>query len=129
MSNAVQTAATRQTYQPRLADFIHQHRLQTFRIESAWWEDDLDYDRKVFIIPCHGFLIFVKEDSYSGGHLEFFAEYAIYSEQDDMDTPLVNSLNYGAEYRLVTIHKGEFPNVGDAIAHAVNYIRNGMKEE
>ena len=119
---------TRRTYQPRLADFIHQHRLQSFRIESAWWEDDLDYDRKVFMIPCEGFLVFVKEDSYEGKPRGFFAEYAIYNENDDDDIPLVNSLNYCAEYRLVSICKDEFPNVGDAIAHAVRRIHNNMKE-
>ena len=119
---------TRLTNQPRLADFIHQHRLQSFRIESAWWEDDLDYDRKIFLIPCEGFLVFVKEDSYMGCVGKFFAEYAIYSEHDDMDAPLVNSLNYCSEYRLVSICNDEFPNVGDAIAHAVRRIHNNMKE-
>lgn len=102
-----------------LYDFIMNENLQKYRLG---YEDIIEVSGpSVAIVPCLGYMILAR-DRYDEESKQIVAEYAIYSEHDDDNRPLINSLNMNAEYVLEYVGEETFTNMAFAICHAANLI-------
>ena len=102
-----------------LYDLIHSENLEEYEpgTLTILEGDELNHA----IVPCKEFMILVR-DRWDGETSEFISEYAIYSQRDHDDHPIMNAMNANATYVLEYVGEETFENMAAAIKYACDLI-------